>query len=144
MKPQRVVFICRGNRHRSPVAEAFYNLLKKDNSIAESYGTMVTVEGIDNQKISSFPGFVNLINEVKKYGVDISEHICRQVTPEVLEGASRIVMIAEEDTIPDWLKKREYEKWDIKDLENFLDPVILSEDVKHIKLMIESLLKSIP
>jgi len=139
---KKVIFICRGNMHRSPVAEAFYNLLRKDDSFAESYGTMVEVEGITGKKISSYPDFVNLINEVKKYGADISNHICTQVNPKVLEEAGKIIVIAEEDAIPTWLRKYKYEKWDIKDLDDFLTPEILTKDVEIIKSKVESLFLS--
>ncbi len=137
---KKVIFICRGNIHRSPVAAAFYNLLKKDDSFAESYGTMVEVEGRNDRKISSYPDFANLLDEVRKYGTDISEHICTQVTPEALEGADKIVVIAEEESIPVWMRKYTYEKWDLSDLDDFLNPEVVTRDVQSIKSKVESLL----
>ena len=127
--------------HRSPVAEAFYNLLKTDDSFAESYGVWVDKEDRAGKKISSFPDFVNLINEVKKYGIDISNHVCAQVSPEVLKDADKIIVMAEEDAIPDWLREYTYEHWNMQDLGDFLDSKILTEDVKGIKAKVEGLLK---
>ena len=102
---KKVIFICKGNMHRSPIAAAFYNLLKKDDSFSESYGTWVDKEGRTGFKLSSYPSIVPFINELKKYGPDISNHVCMQVTPEVLKGAYKIIVIAEEYSIPDCLRK---------------------------------------
>ena len=136
---KKVIFICRGNMHRSPTAAALYNVLKKDDSFAESYGTIVDIEGRTGRKISSYPEFITLINYLKQnYGADISNHVCTQITPEALEGAEKIIVIAEEDTVPDWLRAYTYEHWDMKD--DFSTPEILAEDVKNIKSKVESLL----
>lgn len=138
---KKVVFICNGNMHRSPTAEALYNVLKKDDSHAESYGTKVDFQGRNGRKVSSFPFIINLINEVKKYGADISDHICTQVTPEVLKNADKIIVIAEEENIPVWLREYKYEKWEIPDSDN-LTPEYVVEDVKNMKLKVENLLRS--
>ena len=135
---KKVIFICRGNMHRSPTAAALYNVLKKDDSFAESYGTMVDVEGRAGTKLSSYPEFAILINYLKNhYGADISNHVCTQVTPKLLEGANKIIVMAEEDYIPDWLRKYNYEHWDI--IDDFSTPEILAKDVESIKSKVENL-----
>ena len=135
---KKVIFICRGNMHRSPTAAALYNVLKKDDSFAESYGTMVDVEGRTGTKLSSYQEFATLINYLKNhYGADISNHVCTQVTPKLLEGANKIIVMAEEDYIPDWLRKYNYEHWDI--IDDFSTPEILAKDVESIKSKVENL-----
>ena len=44
---------------------------------------------------------------------------------------------AEENYIPDWLRKYKYEHWDI--IDDFSTPEILAEDVKSIKSKVEIL-----
>ncbi len=139
---KKVVFICKGNMHRSPIAEALYNALKKDDSFAESYGTWVDKEGRTGVKLSSYPSLDIFANELKKYGTNISNHVCIQVTPEVLKGADKIVMIAEDYSIPDWLKKYNYIKWELPDPDN-MTPEEVVEDVKGIKLKVEDLIESL-
>ena len=137
---KKVVFICKGNMHRSVVAMALYNALKKDDSFAESYGTWVDKEGRTGIKLSSYPQLAKFINELKNnYSTDISDHVCTQVTPEALEGADHIIMIAEDYSIPDWLRKYKYVKWELPDPGNFT-PEEVVEDIKGIKAKVETLL----
>ncbi len=136
---KKVIFICNGNMHRSPIAEALYNVLQKDDSFAESYGTLVESQGRTGRKLSSYPTLVNMIAEVKKYGTDISNHICTQVTPEVLKDADKIIVISEEQNIPDWLRKYNYVKWELPDTDEITLEYAV-EDVKGIKEKVETLL----
>lgn len=136
---KKVVFICRGNMHRSPTAAALYNVLKKDESFAESYGTMVDSEGRTGTKISSYEGFSTLIDYLKNnYGVDISNHICTQITPQLLQDANKIIVMAEEGSIPEWLRKYKYEHWEV--IDDFSTHEKLVNDVEYIKSKVETLL----
>ncbi len=133
---KKVIFICKGNMHRSVVAMALYNVFKKDDSFAASYGTMVEAEGRTGRKELSYSSLLVFIDALKKlYGVDISNHVCTQVTPQVLEGVDKIVVMAEEEFIPDWLRKYNYIKWELPDP----DPRGVLEDVEGIKNKVESL-----
>lgn len=125
--------------HRSPIAEAMYNLLETDGSHAESYGTWVEKEGRTGVKLSSYPSLNGFINEVKKYGADISKHACTQVTPEVLKDADKIIVIAEDYSIPEWLRKYKYIKWELPDPDNMTAEDIV-KDVEGIKEKVETLL----
>jgi protein-tyrosine-phosphatase len=137
---EKVVFICRGNMHRSPTAAGLYNVFKKDKSFAESYGTMVDYEGRAGSKISSYSEFSTLINYLKNnFGVDISNHVCTQVTPKLLQDANKIIVMAEEDYIPDWLRKYKYEHWDV--IDDFSTHKKLINDVECIKSKVETLLQ---
>src|SRR3989338_8832336 len=139
---KKIIFICKGNMHRSPIAKALYNVLKKDDSYAESYGTMVDIEGRTGKKLSSYPGLLNLIDELKQnYGVDISNETCKQVSTEVLKGADKIIVMAEEEFIPGWLREYKYEKWEVPDSDS-ISPEYAVEDVKNIQSKVERLLLS--
>ena len=62
---RKVIFVCCENIHRSPTAAALYNLLKKDDSYAESYGTLVEAESRTGRKLSSYSDLSPQINELK-------------------------------------------------------------------------------
>ncbi len=127
--------------HRSPTSEALYNLLKKDDSFAESYGTWVEKEGRSGVALSSYPHFKKFIDELKnEYGVDIGPHKSMQVTPEVLEGADKIIMIAEEYSIPDWLRQYKYEYWTLPDKDGMSHEEIKA-DIQGIKEKVDTLIK---
>lgn len=109
---KKVVFICHGNMFRSHVAQAFYNSLAKDDSLAYSYGTHVVDQGYQGKKLSMFPKLSIVFNELKKYGLDIREEHCEQLKEEYLKNADKIVVMAEREYIPEWLHKYDYEYWD--------------------------------
>lgn len=115
---KKVVFICRGNMFRSPIAAALYNKLATDGSIAEAYGTAVAQEGRAGRFLTSYGGGMDKeIAYLQKEGMDLSNDFCKQVTPAVLEGVSKIIMMSEKEFIPEWLKHYEYEYWDIENPE---------------------------
>lgn len=110
----KVIFICKGNIFRSQIAKGLYNKSAKPGWVAESYGTVVQAEGLQGHPIKEYPGMVNTIEMLQKEeGVDISHEHAEQVTPEHLRGASKIVVMAEKEYIPEWLKSYEYEYWDV-------------------------------
>jgi len=108
---KKVIFVCKGNMFRSQVAKAFYNQLAKDDSQAESYGTHVVEQGYQGKKLSLYPLLGILFNELKKYNLDISNEHCEQLKEEYLKDADKIVVMAEEEFIPEWLKGYQYEYW---------------------------------
>ncbi len=111
---KKLIFICRGNKLRSPTAEAIFNNNPEPGWLAFSYGTAVEKEGWENMKISEFNDDLKLVvGELKENGIDISEKICKQAKPEYLRDADKIVVIEESDTIPEWLKEIKYERWNI-------------------------------
>ncbi len=126
--------------HRSVVAMALYNVLKRDDSFASSCGTMVEAEGRTGRTEESYPSLWVFIDALKKlYGVDISNHVCTQVTPKVLEGANKIVVMAEEEFIPNWLRKYNYIKWELPDPDHMTEDEAV-KDIRGIKDKVESLL----
>jgi protein-tyrosine-phosphatase len=110
---KKVVFICKGNMFRSQVAKAFYNQFKKDDSLAVSYGTWVENENSQGEILSSYPELRIVMNELKKYNLDISGEHREQLKEEYLIDADKIVVFTEKEFIPDWLGKYEYEYWEV-------------------------------
>ena len=137
---KKLVFVCRGNKLRSPIAEAIFNKNPKPGWTAFSYGTAVEKEGWENMKISDFGGdFKLVIAELQENNVDISNRTCKQVRPEDLHDADKIIVMAEKDTIPEWFEKINYEKWDIPNPENISEfhdqnlAVLLNKKIEELK-----------
>ncbi len=79
-----VLFVCTGNTCRSPMAEGYFNAEAKKRGLrAEALSAGISV-------INEYPATLNAIQELKKDGIDISNHISRRVTPELLETAHAI------------------------------------------------------
>jgi protein-tyrosine-phosphatase len=106
-----ILFVCRANVGRSQAAATFYNQLVPGHGA--SAGTIVDIEG---QKIGERPGAANMITVMREHGLDISDNIRTQVTEELLKHYDRVIVMAEPETIPGWLKAhKKTEIWAIKD-----------------------------
>jgi protein-tyrosine-phosphatase len=95
----KVLFICRGNIGRSQMAEEFYNHIYPGQ--AKSAGTLVDT---DNQRLGDRPGARVVIQAMKEVGFDMSRNTANQLTKELLAGFDKIVVTAEDDNIPAWLR----------------------------------------
>ena len=126
---------------RSQVAQALYNQLAKDGSMAYSYGTHVTDRGLQELKLSERKGLEILIAEMKKYNLNIEDEQCDQLKEEYLKDADKIVVMAEREFLPNWLNKHKYEYW-----ENIPNPEshtieFIDEAVKLIRSKVLKLIK---
>ena len=79
---KKIVFICSGNTCRSPMAEAIFNALSKNPD--------VTAVSCGLYAAPSLPATSGAQNAVKKYGADLSGHLSRPATEELLKDASAI------------------------------------------------------
>lgn len=78
-----ILFVCTGNTCRSPLAEGFANAEFKQRKIdchAESAGLFAEAGGANEKSITA----------AAEYGVDITAHQARQLTPELINGATVI------------------------------------------------------
>lgn len=111
---KKLVFVCRGNKFRSPVAEALFNQNPIEGWKAFSYGTQVEKEGWQKMKLSEFGrGIQIIIDEMKKLNIDISDKQCIQIFPEYLKDIDKVIILAEKEFVPDWLAKYNYDRWEI-------------------------------
>ena len=81
---RKIVFVCTGNTCRSPMAEGLFNALAAESGLdvrAESCGLSVST-----QKHASD----NAIEAAARLGADISAHVPRQISGEILENAEGI------------------------------------------------------
>jgi arsenate reductase len=100
----KVLFVCNANVGRSQVAEALFNQLSGEP--ATSAGT-VADEIIDRTK----PASRNLkdvgssaITYMSEQGVNVSESLRDQLTPQMVQEADKVIVMADEDNWPDYLR----------------------------------------
>lgn len=108
----KILFACRGNVARSQIAAALFT--KYSGRPASSAG--INVFENENQKLNEIPLAEPVIRFMKHEGVDISNNIRKQLTPEMLENFDEIIVMSEPETIPDYLSNNKKVKfWDISD-----------------------------
>lgn len=88
-----------GQHWSQQMAEKFYNHIHPGQ--AESAGTLVD---IDNQKLEDRPGARVVIQAMKEVGFDMSKNTASQLTKDLLKDFDKIIVTAEDDNIPAWLK----------------------------------------
>lgn len=107
----KVLFVCRANVGRSQMAAAFYNELDPGNAF--SAGTIVDEPG---QLLKDRPGAANAITAMQEEVIDIAHNRRRQLEPKGLSGYDRIVVLAEPESVPDWLSLApNAEFWEVDD-----------------------------
>ncbi|TSC63254.1 MAG: arsenate reductase [Parcubacteria group bacterium Athens0416_74] len=85
----KVLFVCEGNVGRSQMAEGIFRELSHGKHEAFSAGTLV-IKGDDHA--------------LKEIGVDASEYVREPVTQELVESADTVVVMARDETVPEYLK----------------------------------------
>ncbi len=100
----KVLFVCNANMSRSQVAEALFNQLFDEP--ATSAGTRAD-EIVERTKPSSRrlkDGGSSAISYMSEQGADVSEKTRDQLTPEMVQEADKVIVIADEDTWPEFLR----------------------------------------
>ncbi len=101
---KNVLFICKGNRFRSKIAENYLKKINKNVNVS-SAGVLYT------NPISK-----NTIGTVKKLGIDISVGTARQITENELMRADYVIVVAND--VPSYLFKpfsKRVVSWRIRD-----------------------------
>jgi len=111
---------------RSQVAEVLFNHVKNNAIEVKSCGTWVEKEGLTGKKLKDFDGInesmslTNLIEVMKEKGFDISENICKPITPELINWADKIISMAEVEESPDYLpNSQKVTFWKVENPDNF-------------------------
>ena len=78
-----IVFVCSGNRFRSPLAEAFVRRL--------TLGLPVTVSSFGTLELGAAPALAEAAELGVWYGVDLSTHRARQIGGESIDSADLVI-----------------------------------------------------
>ncbi len=134
----KVLFVCRGNVGRSQIAAALFS--KYSGSKAFSAGTVVS--GKEGQALREIPLAEPVIRFMKEEGIDISNNTRTQLTPEMIERFDKIIVMAEPETVPEYLSrnKKKVEFWNIEDPKG-MDDEGYRRIISRIKSRIKLLLK---
>lgn len=115
----KTLFVCRGNVGRSQIAETICNQRAKGKHHAFSAGTWVKDTGgmsMHGKKLHEFEAAKAVIISLHEIGINASENKRDQIDEVMVEEADHIVVMAEEHTIPDFLKNStKVEYWEVAD-----------------------------
>jgi protein-tyrosine-phosphatase len=93
-----VLFVCQANVGRSQVAMELY---RKAGGQADSSGTKVDTPGATLAERPSSATIVEIMRE--KHNVDMIHNVRTQITEQNATGYDKIIVMAEKETVPDWL-----------------------------------------
>ena len=118
----KVLFVCRANLGRSQIASAFFDQLSQHTS--ESAGTIVAMIGGEGRTVlqrvegdpEENPTLAMLMDIMNEEGRGISSGIQTQLSPELVNAADRVMVMAQKDSWPDYLVEGEKVTfWEIED-----------------------------
>jgi protein-tyrosine-phosphatase len=110
----KVLFICKSNFGRSQIAETIFNLTSKKHK-ATSAGT--ERGKVTGHKLKDFPKHSNLFFCMSETGFNVEENIAKLLSPEMVNEAAKIIVMAEKETWPNYLLKSDkVVYWEIEDM----------------------------
>lgn len=86
-----ILFVCTGNTCRSPLAEMILKKILKEKKI-----DFVEVKSAGVSTFNGFPASFYAKESAKSYGVDLSNHVSRYLSYEVLKKADLVLAMSEE------------------------------------------------
>ncbi len=110
------MFVCQANTGRSQMAAGLFKKYSKSGN-ADSAGTKVDPMGKTvGEKLKLIPNVQHAVDAMSEEGIDILSNERTQITQSILDKYDKIIVMAEKDTIPDWLSSSpKFEYWHIKD-----------------------------
>ncbi|MDO8563706.1 MAG: hypothetical protein Q7R87_01735 [Nanoarchaeota archaeon] len=135
MKPNNILFICRFNRFRSRVAEAYFKKINKDKKIKSDSAGL---------KAGSYPLDSDEVECAYELGIDL-EGKPKRMTEELANWADTIV-IAADDVMPSFLAqyiktKKKIIHWQIPE-NNSNDHEEIKSVINQIKNKVDELIQS--
>jgi protein-tyrosine-phosphatase len=98
IKVMKILFLCQANVGRSQAAMELY---RQKDGVASSAGTKVDMPGTT---LAERPGAVNIVQVMREdYNINMIHNVRTQVTEDVAKGYDKIIIMAEKDTVPEWL-----------------------------------------
>lgn len=115
----KILFVCRGNVGRSQIAETIFNQRANSDHHAFSAGTWVKdKDGVSmhGKKLQEFEAAKEVVFSLHEIGIDVSENKRDQIDEKMVEEADLVVVMAEEHTIPEFLKNLpKVRYWEVED-----------------------------
>ena len=137
----KVLFICNANVGRSQVAEALFNQLSSEPAISAGTVADTIVEKTKPASRRLKDGGSSAITYMNEEGVDISESLRDQLTPEMVQEADKVVVMADDDNWPNYLRNSDkVVVWTIEDTRG-MDPDSARPIYDEIKRRIQDLVK---
>lgn len=84
-----ILFVCTGNTCRSPMAAALFNKIAVENDLD------VRIESAGLFAVDGALASVGAYNAMKKYGIDLSEHRAKNITPKLLEQSDLVLTMTQ-------------------------------------------------
>lgn len=114
----KILFVCQSNVGRSQVAHGFFQSTSKHESFTA--GTEV------DRALAAFPAPTRMVKDdprhrnsipyMKGHGIDISENLRDQLTPDMVAEADRVIVMADSETWPDYLRTADnVTAWELTD-----------------------------
>ena len=136
-----VLFVCNANVGRSQVAEALFNQLFREHAISAGTVADAIVERTKPASRRLKDGGSSAITYMNEEGVDISESLRDQLTPEMVQEADKVVVMADDDNWPNYLRNSDkVVVWTIEDTRG-MDPDSARPLYDEIKRRIQDLVK---
>jgi arsenate reductase len=100
----KVLFVCNANVGRSQVAEALFNQISVEPATSAGTVADAIVERTKPVSRSLKDSGSSAITYMNEQGVDVSESLRDQLTPQMVQEADKVIVMADEDNWPDYLR----------------------------------------
>ncbi|PLS80770.1 hypothetical protein CYG49_04050 [Candidatus Saccharibacteria bacterium] len=113
----KVLFVCAYNVGRSQMAEGLFNKYIT-GSQADSAGTIVADDEGETieERAQTGGGAKHVIAVMDEEGIDVRQSKRNQVTEEILQNYDKVIVMAEKDTIQNWLSTSDkFIYWKVED-----------------------------
>ena len=122
-----ILFICRHNRFRSKVAEAFFNKYNKDR------GNKVRSAGVMVDLLYEYSSS-NIVKALEEKNAKVESEKSRQVDEYLLKWADKVIIVAD-NVNKNVFEGKDVEKWEVEDCSQ--------EDMNGIRLRVDIIEKKV-
>ena len=139
----KVLFVCNANMGRSQVAEALFNQLSGEPATSAGTRADAIVEMTKPSSRRLKDAGSSAITYMSEQGVDVSESLREQLTPELVQEADKVIVMADKDTWPDYLRNSDkIVVWEIQDTRG-MGPDSARPLYDEIKRRVQELIKEV-
>lgn len=88
-KTKSVLFVCTANRYRSPFAAAVFQKRLETEGVADQW----RVDSAGTWAVPNLPAFQDIVQKAQEFGLDLSKHLSREITREMLDEHDVIIVM---------------------------------------------------